>query len=258
MEVFKIQERIIKCKIKCKKRIATTEKLRKRMNKKNLEGLSEKEIDERKNQLIEKGTNRTRKENEELDNLFDVSLLFESIRESEKKHRELQLTLENWENKLIAEQQKLGIVESAPKIILDFMEGWKQRAYEYQLELLKRYTTMIDSKDYKEADYKKQCEMKQCFTELTISLYDKPKAQREKWLSEVLEREKNIKILDLLIRVNGIVGTIVDASNLSIGYKGDIVGTIVGDKGKCRIETIGAGGYNIQCYHFRTLINKID
>ena len=258
MEVFKIQERIIKCKIKCKKRIATTEKLRKRMNKNNSEGLSEKEIDERKNQLIKKGTNRTRKENEELDNLFDVSLLFESIRESEKKYRELQLTLKSWENKLIAEQQKLGIVESAPQIILDFMEGWKQRAYEYQLELLKRYITMINSKDYKGADYKKQYKMKQCFTELTISLYDKPKAQREKWLSEVLEREKNIKILDLLSRVNGIVGTIVDASNLSIGYKGDIVGTIVGDKGKCKIETIGAGGYNIQCYHFRTLINKID
>lgn len=69
---------------------------------------------------------------------------------------------------------------------------------------------------------------------------------------------KRKKILDLLSRVKDIIGTIMDASNLSIGYKGDIVGTIVGDKGKCRIETIGAGGYNIQCYHFRTLINKID
>ena len=32
-------------------------------------------------------------------------------------------------------------------------------------------------------------------------------------------------------------------------------GYIIGTKGCCSIKTIGAGGYNIQCFHFRTLIH---
>ena len=38
---------------------------------------------------------------------------------------------------------------------------------------------------------------------------------------------------------------------------GDINGIIVGTEGKAKIQTIGAGGYNIQCFHFRTLIHEI-
>ncbi|MNV67543.1 hypothetical protein D3C71_1603470 [compost metagenome] len=81
--------------------------------------------------------------------------------------------------------------------------------------------------------------------------------ERLAWLEKVLEREKKDKILDLINRINKVVGSIKDASNLSISPTGNINGFIVGDKGKAYIETIGAGGYNIQCYHFRTLVNKV-
>lgn len=53
------------------------------------------------------------------------------------------------------------------------------------------------------------------------------------------------------------VGTITDAAALYIGPEGDINGIIVGTEGKAKIQTIGAGGYNIQCFHFRTLIHEI-
>ena len=51
--------------------------------------------------------------------------------------------------------------------------------------------------------------------------------------------------------------TITDAAALYIGPEGDINGIIVGTEGKAKIQTIGAGGYNIQCFHFRTLIHEI-
>lgn len=66
-----------------------------------------------------------------------------------------------------------------------------------------------------------------------------------------------IRKYDFIIeRTNAIVGQITDASNLKIGAKHDLNGFIIGTKGTAKVQTIDAGGYNIQCYHFRTLINK--
>ena len=76
-------------------------------------------------------------------------------------------------------------------------------------------------------------------------------------LDKELEKEKNNKLLDLMNRVTAITGTITDATNLKINAKGDIDGIIYGEKGNCKVTTIGAGGYNIQCFHYRVLVKKI-
>lgn len=83
-----------------------------------------------------------------------------------------------------------------------------------------------------------------------------PKARLD-WLEKEMEREKREKLLDLVQRMMKVVGRITDAGHLSIGPKGDINGYIQGTEGKASVETIGAGGYNVQCYHFRTLIHEI-
>ena len=81
--------------------------------------------------------------------------------------------------------------------------------------------------------------------------------EREEWLERTMEEEKRAKLLDLIGRIMSTVGTITDASALYIGPEGDINGYIVGTEGKAKIQTIGAGGYNIQCFHFRTLIHEM-
>jgi hypothetical protein len=77
-----------------------------------------------------------------------------------------------------------------------------------------------------------------------------------KRLKKDLDREWNRKYDFIIERTIQIVGQITDASNLRIGAKHDLNGFIIGTKGKAKVQTIDAGGYNIQCYHFRTLINK--
>lgn len=71
-----------------------------------------------------------------------------------------------------------------------------------------------------------------------------------------LNEEANRKYDFIIERTNAITGEITDASGLSIGNKQDLNGFVVGARGTAKVQTIGAGGYNIQCFHFRTLINK--
>lgn len=74
-------------------------------------------------------------------------------------------------------------------------------------------------------------------------------------LEKDLTQEWNRKYDFIIERTNQIVGVITDASKLKVGSKGDLNGYIIGTKGTAKVQTIGAGGYNIQCFHFRTLIN---
>ena len=77
-------------------------------------------------------------------------------------------------------------------------------------------------------------------------------------MNKDLDKEADAKYDDIVNRTIELVGKIIDASNLSIGMKGDLNGVIEGEKGKAKVETIGAGGYNIQCFHFRTLIHLLS
>ena len=65
-------------------------------------------------------------------------------------------------------------------------------------------------------------------------------------------------ILNLLNRVIEKTGKITDTKYLKVtsGNNGYAVinGIILGEKGRAVVESIGAGGYNIQKYHIRTLV----
>lgn len=76
-------------------------------------------------------------------------------------------------------------------------------------------------------------------------------------LEKDLRNEADRKYDFIIERTNEIVGTITDASNLTIGDKEDLNGYIIGTRGRAKVQTIGAGGYNIQCFHFRTLITEM-
>jgi len=76
-------------------------------------------------------------------------------------------------------------------------------------------------------------------------------------LNADLTQEANRKYDFIIERVNAICGKITDASGLKVGAKGDLNGNIIGERGTAHVQTIGAGGYNIQCFHFRTLVHEV-
>jgi len=82
----------------------------------------------------------------------------------------------------------------------------------------------------------------------------------EYWTSVMrkeMAKEKDRKYDFIIERTTQLIGQITDASLLGVGAKGDLNGYIKGTNGTAHVQTIGAGGWNIQCFHFRTLINKI-
>ena len=74
---------------------------------------------------------------------------------------------------------------------------------------------------------------------------------------QLVERDVEIKYIDLLEKVKDITGRINDAGCLRINPKGELDGFITGEKGTAKINTFGAGGYNIQRYHYRTKVTPV-
>ena len=76
-------------------------------------------------------------------------------------------------------------------------------------------------------------------------------------IDTLLDKEVDRKREALITRVEKKAGRIVDASGLRVGDDGEINGRIKGEENTVNINTITAGGYNIQCLHYRLLVKVI-
>ena len=157
--------------------------------------------------------------------------------------------------KYVAQKKKLERtnIEVIP-VIDEFLNTWKEKAKKEFIKEMEDFENLRDSRNqYSEEEYKKELEK---FDKVTFYLMNMHSSWRIEELEKLLEEEKLKKLIDLTKRVNKICGKITNADDLLIGNRGDINGIIIGEKGKAEVRTIEAGGYNIQCFHFRVLIRE--
>lgn len=105
---------------------------------------------------------------------------------------------------------------------------------------------------------KEEVKVEEGIWEYANAYFNYTRDEAEKRLKADLDKEADRKYDFIIDRTNAIVGQITDASNLKIGRTGELNGYVSGPKGKASIKTIGAGGYNIQIFHFRTLIHRVE
>ena len=79
----------------------------------------------------------------------------------------------------------------------------------------------------------------------------------EEELEKLLCQDVDAMRLDLYYRCTAAVGVLTDTANLYVGNNGSLNGFVVGENGKALVETITAGGYNIQRLHYRVLIKPV-
>lgn len=104
-----------------------------------------------------------------------------------------------------------------------------------------------------EIQYQKYVAWQKKHTKIDMDMIERTDEEIEK----ALDREVEAKRKNLIARVEDKVGEIKDAGGLYIGVNGELNGVVIGEKGKARVETIYAGGYNVQVLHYRVLVKVI-
>lgn len=170
------------------------------------------------------------------------------------KYKEFKAELEKKHDTAIIE-----FVEGNPKDFERYLEDGKIKEY-WRNDLINiRGRSLSAYLKESKLDYLSIKRKREDFAGSTILYMDSIYNEKERleWLNKTLESDKQAKLLDMVYRITGTVGEITDASHLKINEKGNLDGIVIGKKGKAQIETIGAGGWNIQVFHYRTLIHKI-
>lgn len=143
--------------------------------------------------------------------------------------------------------------ESLEKLI---SRDFKLRAYEgyrgYSLYVNDYYTVKIDEAEYPELYDFAKAQLRYNAAQANLDGFEDMYGTEEKRM-----REAKVISDDLFVRVYKEIGTMIDANNLEINNKGGLDGIVDGENGRARVTTIGAGGYNIQRYHYRTTIRKM-
>jgi hypothetical protein len=288
-DVQKLQDKVAKSKIAVDKKMGTIERHRKQLDKKK-EALGKLGLDVNKLSEIKesmRGSQKTQEEYELYWKLVEVERKEEDIVGAKKKYVETVRIYENWQDKLNEELRKEEfLLNAVPQVIHDFLNEWERMSYDWYI---RRYNSAIKLKV--DLELKK----KEAHDKLGIGEYRRPTREQAKQLKEMgldsdtisgtiaeyaggtvlsmmtmrsfekadsyikdaLAREKKTKTINLMKRITDVVGEIKNMENLKVSSNGNLDGIVRGSVADAKIETIGAGGFNIQCFHFRTLVHKI-
>lgn len=188
------------------------------------------------------------------------------IKSAEKEINSQHLLLAKYNNLLEFQKQRLS--KPVHGVFKDFFENWKQKIIEFSKEHLKKYLELDKANcelfNKTSAEEKRTLEFKNKystlvraaqahFTSWARDLFYKGEEEFKKYLDKyMLDR-----YYELVDKITAITGEFTDVKNIYIGKDGSLNGTVTGNNGTAKIETIVAGGYNIQCLHYRVLVHKV-
>lgn len=222
------------------------EKAKETINKKENTIIKKTKMIEKKQKQIEKA----KEDNEKYWLEADIRSLEDDIKRGKKEIEAKKETLTKYELQLKGELEKESLyVKEMPSQFKQLQEALVERWNEWNKN---RKATLIEK--YKELGYK------EFIKEYSYNDYDFMKVD-EKKLEATNEKEAKALIIDLYNRVKEITGEVESWEDVHAtqGAQGMVVlnGTVKGKEGVAQVESILAGGYNIQRLHIRVLVKAL-
>lgn len=232
MKIETLRDRIEKAKAKIEKKQNTIVKKTAQIEKKKI--ALEKETDVYERRGIES----------------DIEWLEDDIKRLGKEIAATKETLAKYEAQLTGEIAKEEILlKEIPEIFNTLRDGL---VAEWDSWDLKRREEL--KKQYRELGYT------EFFKRNTLAGYNLM-YQTDAQIHDSNVQNAKLLILDLYYRVKGITGEVTDWAGIEteIGTHGFTVlnGIVIGKEGRAKVESIYAGGYNIQRLHVRVLVHSI-
>lgn len=200
----------------------------------------------------------------------------ESIKNARRDIEDKEATLATYRERLAKAEEKEDALNNLPACMTEFMDSmvelwdawdkWRRESVKgaheeyYELCEKERKARREHGKDSEEAK-----ELSKEAREL-IESYSYFEWNELCRLDDNEIHERNVKagkslVIDLYNRVAEIVGKFENADNLKVtrGNKNIAVinGTVEGNGRIAKVQSIGAGGYNIQRFHIRTLVHEV-
>jgi chromosome segregation ATPase len=207
----------------------------------------------KKTKMIEKKQNQIEKAKEDNEKYWfeaDIRSLEDDIKRGKKEIEAKKETLTKYELQLKGELEKESLyVKEMPSQFKQLQEALVERWNEWNKN---RKATLIEK--YKELGYK------EFIKEYSYNDYDFMRIDDKK-LEATNEKEAKALIIDLYNRVKEITGEVESWEDVHAtqGAQGMVVlnGTVKGKEGVAQVESILAGGYNIQRLHIRVLVKAL-
>lgn len=254
MNITTLQERITKANEKIAKKQNTIAKYYKTIEKKqNMLAKKYNWNPEDREQHIATLQSRgfTEKEASEISwTLYDIENAEEGIENNTKHIEETRKTIAKYEAQLAGEIEREAtyineVPESMKNLQSELVRVWDEYDAIRKEDMLKAY---------KELGYR------DFFHEYTYADYQIAFKSIEE-LHKENERDAKAMIINLVNRVKDITGEVTSWDYISCTYGTHgmpvLNGTVIGKEGTAKVESIGAGGYNIQRYHIRVLVHSI-
>lgn len=204
---------------------------------------------------------------------WEIRCVLEEIEDKEHKIDTLMKEVEKIK-KEIAEVKAFENKNREVPAIRQYLEFWKQKEIEFYEKLFNYYLQKKDEaaeNEHKAYEFDTYSKEHRDYMNKVRHFWNKvapvqsfieggyngiPETLNHERVKKSVEWDANAKYDHLIEQVEEITGEITDAGQLEIGDKGEINGYIIGKDGNASVQTIGAGGYNIQRFHFRTLVHE--
>lgn len=260
MKIETLKERIEKAELKVSKKQNTIEKKQKSIEKKSTYMMTKYGVDYTTfNKYNREGHGWTAEEDHDVYwTLCDIDTLEDDIIRLNKEISETQKTIEKYKGQLAGEIEKESIfIKEVPEVMKKLEDQLIAEWDRWDMDRRERL-----SKVYKEVGYEaffKGTPEEHYWNKHTYADY------QFMFLTDEEIHNSNVKfarqeVLDLYIRVKGVTGEVTDWSYIRLEQGNSfpiLTGVVVGKEGKASVETILAGGYNIQRLHIRTLVHSI-